>query len=147
MYIQPIEKILANAELVTQTKPGQWRCKCPSHQEDKSKSKSLSVSETATGSVLIHCYAGCDVDAVVTAWGLSLSDLFPKDEYIQKSKYDNKPKFLNGKDPREVIEGVRFVATIVELGASKLLQGETLDDDDLYTLKGAAQDLREMLYG
>ena len=139
--------MLAVAESVTQSKPGQWRCKCPSHQAEVSKKKSLSVSETATGSVLIHCFAGCDVDAVVTAWGLSLSDLFPKDEHIQKSKYDKKPKFLNGKDPRKVIEGVRFVATIVELGASKLLQGETLDDDDLYTLKGAAQDLREMLYG
>ena len=147
MYIQPIEKVLAVAESVTQSKPGQWRCKCPSHQAEVSKKKSLSVSETATGSVLIHCFAGCDVDAVVTAWGLSLSDLFPNDEHTQKSKYDGKPKFLNGKDPRKVIEGVRFVATIVELGASKLLQGETLDDDDLYTLKGAAQDLREMLYG
>ena len=147
MYIQPIEKVLAVAESVTQSKPGQWRCKCPSHQAEVSKKKSLSVSETATGSVLIHCFAGCDVDAVVTAWGLSLSDLFPKDEHIQKSKYDNKPKFLNGKDPRKIIEGVRFVATIVELGASKLLQGEILDDDDLYTLKGSAQDLREMLYG
>ena len=144
MYIQPVEKVLANAELVTQTKPGQWRCKCPSHQDDKSKSKSLSVSETEIGSVLIHCFAGCDVDEVVTAWGLTLTDLFPKDEYIQKAKYSNKPR---GKDPRKLIEGVQFVATIVELGASKLLQGEKLDDDDLYTLKGATQDLREMLYG
>ena len=144
MYIQPIEKVLANAELVTQTKPGQWRCKCPSHQAEKSKRKSLSVSETEIGSVLIHCFAGCDVDEVVAAWGLSLSDLFPKDEYIEKGKCSKKPK---GKDPRKLIEGVQFVATIVELGASKLLQGEILDDDDLYTLKDAAQDLREMLYG
>jgi len=37
----------------------------------------LSIGVGDDGAVLLHCFAGCDVDAVVRALGLSVDDLFP----------------------------------------------------------------------
>ncbi|MBC7480710.1 MAG: DNA primase [Rhizobacter sp.] len=57
--------------------PGQWSACCPAHDD---KGPSLSVKETADGRVLLHCFAGCEVDEVTAAVGLDLADLFPPRE-------------------------------------------------------------------
>jgi hypothetical protein len=57
-----------------QSGPGKWIAKCPAHSD---RSPSLSVRETPDGVVLIHCFAGCHVDAVLHAVGLEFSSLFP----------------------------------------------------------------------
>lgn len=51
-----------------------WTAKCPAHED---KGPSLSVGEAPTGRILLHCFAGCSVDAIVGALGLDLEDLFP----------------------------------------------------------------------
>jgi putative DNA primase/helicase len=38
----------------------------------------LSVSTGADGRVLLNCFAGCAVEAIVAALGLSMGDLFPE---------------------------------------------------------------------
>jgi len=53
-----------------------WRAVCPAHTS-KGHSRTLSILETQDGRVLIHCFAGCDVQAIVGAVGLDLADLFP----------------------------------------------------------------------
>jgi hypothetical protein len=52
-----------------------WTAKCPAHDDGHA---SLSVSHR-DGKWLLHCHAGCSVDAVVAALGLKLSDLFDSD--------------------------------------------------------------------
>jgi hypothetical protein len=47
---------------------------CPAHDDNN---PSLSISEGADGRVLIKCHAGCEVEAVVEAIGLTMADLFP----------------------------------------------------------------------
>src|SRR5262245_22843725 len=47
--------------------------KCPAHND---KQASLSISEGEDGRVLLHCFAGCSVEQIVHALGLTLSDLF-----------------------------------------------------------------------
>ena len=91
----------------------------------------------------MHCFAGCEINDIVREVQLQMSDLFPRDEYIQHAKYARKPR---GKDLRKIIEGCRFVAQIVETGADKMLNGEVFTEDDLLILKGASRDLREMLH-
>jgi len=142
MNIQPINNLLDRLEYVKQSKPDHWRAKCPIHQKEQSKSRSLSIVETESGSALIHCFAGCAYDTVLGAIGLQPSDLFPKDDYIERAKSSQKPA---GKSYRRVIEDARGAATIVEVGARMLSRGETLDADDLITLAGASADLRGML--
>lgn len=47
---------------------------CPAHQDTH---PSLSIDETMDGTVLIKCFTGCSPQAVATAMGLKLRDLFP----------------------------------------------------------------------
>jgi hypothetical protein len=48
--------------------------KCPAHDD---RHASLSINEGDDGRVLVKCHAGCSVDAVLGAFGLSKRDLFP----------------------------------------------------------------------
>ena len=52
---------------------GQWTARCPAHDDRKN---SLSVSEGNNGRVLLRCHAGCDVDRITAALGLTTKDLF-----------------------------------------------------------------------
>ena len=53
-----------------------WRAICPAH-ESKHRTRTLAVYEAEDGRVLVKCHAGCDVQSIVGAVGLDLSDLFP----------------------------------------------------------------------
>ena len=47
--------------------------RCPAHDDDTA---SLSVAQGREGRVLVHCHAGCPVEAVLDAAGLTAGDLF-----------------------------------------------------------------------
>ncbi len=64
--------ILARLEKVRQTGPSTWVARCPAH-EDRRPSLSIRADEDR---VLVHCFSGCEISAVLSAVGLSLSDLF-----------------------------------------------------------------------
>jgi hypothetical protein len=51
-----------------------WKAKCPAHDD---QTPSLSINEGADGRALIKCHGGCSPDAVLSAAGMFLSDLFP----------------------------------------------------------------------
>jgi len=51
-------------------------CPCPAHANGD-KNPSLTIKEGSEGSVLLHCFAGCTVDDIVTSIGLKKADLFP----------------------------------------------------------------------
>jgi len=50
-----------------------WTARCPSHDD---RTNSLSIHEGDDGRVLLHCFAGCTTDPIVSAMHLTLSDLF-----------------------------------------------------------------------
>lgn len=50
-----------------------WAARCPAHED---RTPSLSVREGRDGRVLVHCHAGCDVQAITTALGMRPRDLF-----------------------------------------------------------------------
>jgi hypothetical protein len=50
-----------------------WTCTCPAHEDS---SPSLSVGIGDDGRVLVHCFAGCSVQSVCQALGLTLAALF-----------------------------------------------------------------------
>jgi hypothetical protein len=53
---------------------GRWVARCPAHDD---RTPSLSIAIENDGKVLLHCHAGCTVNAVLRAIGLSFGDLFP----------------------------------------------------------------------
>jgi putative DNA primase/helicase len=53
---------------------GGWQAPCPAHDD---RAPSLSIGTGDDGRVLLHCHAGCTIEEVVDALGLSVADLFP----------------------------------------------------------------------
>lgn len=60
-----------------------WHARCPAHDDH---TPSLSISAGRHGGVVLHCHAGCPVDAVCAALGLTVADLMP----------DENPRDTNG---------------------------------------------------
>jgi hypothetical protein len=51
-----------------------WAAKCPAHDDQRA---SVTISTGADGRVLLHCHAGCTLDAILDAVHLETRDLFP----------------------------------------------------------------------
>jgi putative DNA primase/helicase len=50
-----------------------WVACCPAHDDRRA---SLSIGEGARGRTLLNCFANCGTDAIVSAMGLTMADLF-----------------------------------------------------------------------
>src|SRR5262245_28494931 len=59
-----------------------WLAKCPAHDD---RQPSLSISEGRDGRVLLHCHAGCALDEILSAAGLTKRDLFPESAHRQSA--------------------------------------------------------------
>lgn len=70
---RPIDIVLSRLEGVRQTGPDTWISHCPAHND---RDPSLSEREKEDGSVLLHCHAGCSIEDVLAAAGLTMRDLF-----------------------------------------------------------------------
>src|SRR6202165_2571920 len=51
-----------------------WKACCPAHADSET---SLSIGLGEQGQVLLKCFAGCSLERIVEAIGLTLADLFP----------------------------------------------------------------------
>lgn len=64
---------LTRLDGVRSTRTG-WLARCAAHED---QNPSLSIRFGDDGRILLHCFAGCPVEAVCAALGLSVRDLFP----------------------------------------------------------------------
>lgn len=71
--MKPIDKVLPRLTGVRRSGQG-WQALCPVHDD---KRPSLKIDEGDDGKILLKCWAGCKTEDVVTALGLTMSDLFP----------------------------------------------------------------------
>jgi hypothetical protein len=69
----PAERLLGRLAGVRPSGAG-WSARCPAHED---RTASLSVSEGDDGRALVKCHAGCAVDSVAAAVGLTVRDLMP----------------------------------------------------------------------
>ena len=70
--MQPISNVLHRLEGLRGDQ-GEWKARCPAHND---RTPSLSITEASNGTVLLHCFAGCDPHDIVEAIGLDWKDLF-----------------------------------------------------------------------
>lgn len=71
---QHVEEVLqANGSLVTNRKTDGFMAQCPAHDD---RNPSLSVKRADDGNVLVHCFAGCTTEAICSALGIKVRDLF-----------------------------------------------------------------------
>src|SRR6266566_8464086 len=68
-----LEQVLSQLKGVRTSMRG-WRACCPAHTDSE---PSLSIGLGEQGQVLLKCFAGCSLERIVEAMGLTILDLFP----------------------------------------------------------------------
>lgn len=117
-------------EKARQTGNARWTARCPAHPD---RNPSLIVSEGNDGRVLIHCFAGCGIEAIVAAVGLSLADIMP--ERLPEHRYRPIRKPFPAAD---VLELLATETMIVWLAACGMAKGKPLTDSERERLNVAA---------
>lgn len=125
---------LQRLERLKETGPDRWIACCPAHED---RSPSLSIRYCDDGRVLLHCFAGCDVEDVLSAIGLTFPDIMPEPIGGKHSYRPMRSRF----DARQVLECVTHETIVVCLLAEKMLSRETLTQSDDERLTLAAQRL------
>ena len=141
---EPLELLLSKLDKVS-GRNGRYKARCPAHDD---RGPSLAITDGADGRVLVHCFAGCDVHQVVSAAGLTLSDLFPPDDFRKSTKYERKPR----KNYRAIVENARNATTLVMVYAGaiddkwdEVAPILELDEHDRKIFQGVCGHLRELL--
>lgn len=125
-----------------------WRARCPAHG---GKSASLAINEADNGTLLVHCFAGCQVHDVLAAVGLQVGDLFARKDLRSMSTAERSQLRQAAMLPRwHAALGVLVTeASVMLIGACQLSEGRPLDDADLTRLRVAAVrifDAQEVLH-
>jgi AAA domain len=70
-----LEQVLSRLKGVRTSMHG-WRACCPAHAD---RTPSLSIGLGEQGQILLKCFAGCSLERIVEAMGLTIIDLFPEE--------------------------------------------------------------------
>ncbi|MEF8749083.1 MAG: DNA primase [Candidatus Accumulibacter propinquus] len=119
-----VHNLLQHLDKVKRTGPCTWSARCPAH-DDKGPSLVITEKDDGREIVLVHCFAGCDVNDVLGAVGLTFADLYP-------------PRVVDhrvGPDRRtfpaaDVLRAIAFEALVVSAAAVALLAGEPFSEID-----------------
>ncbi len=98
----PVESVLARLKGVRTSLHG-WVACCPAHFD---REPSLSIGLGDEGQVLLNCFAGCSLERIVEAMGITVAELFPRDPSVSNSQ--------SGQTQHNVL-------TLVDLASDKLL--------------------------
>ncbi len=69
----PLEGVLSHLHGVRKSFRG-WVSRCPAHDD---REPSLSIGLGDQGQILLTCFAGCSLEQIVAAMGITVADLFP----------------------------------------------------------------------
>ena len=117
-----IDTLLSRVHRLKKTGDSKWLACCPAH-DDKTPSLAIKLADER---ILIHCFAGCDVSAIVSTLGLKLSDLMPESK--RHSRPDNKrPKF----NKYELFDRIVEESVILIVAIRLIFNGTPLNDGDM----------------
>lgn len=120
-----VERLLSQLRKVKQTGPGKWAACCPAHED---KGPSLAIKDES-GTVLIHCFAGCEPVDILGAVGMELKDLFPPRDPTQK--YEREPVVYVGGARFTALDALRALSnegSVVLLLACDMAEGKCLSE-------------------
>jgi hypothetical protein len=132
-----IDNLLSRLEKVKRSGQGRWHARCPAHDD---KGPSLSIRELNDGRILIHCFAGCDVQSVLSAVSLEMDALFPSSTNDFHGKPERRPFAA-----ADVLRAIAFEALVVCASAAALLSGEPFTEDNRTRLILAASRIQAAL--
>lgn len=142
------EEILARFQVKSRS-GDKAQCLCPAHED---KEASLTVSKGSRG-ILLHCHAGCSLEAILEATGLKKSDLFyDNPDHYKGEKWQ---KFIETREGRKVENYYSYVSiltgsyafTKVRLNPKKFLYGKIKDGRFQYGLSGFDRNKDPCIYG
>lgn len=71
---EPVARVLQRLPAARPVKSGEWRDRCPVHQGTSTTSLKLTAGHD--GRALLHCFAGCPLETILTHLELTVADLF-----------------------------------------------------------------------
>src|SRR5438270_12732160 len=80
-----LQNVLAHLQGVRTSLHG-WKACCPAHAD---RQPSLSIGLGEQGQVLLKCFAGCSLEHIVEAMGLTILDLFPDGATLAEQRSSN----------------------------------------------------------
>jgi phosphopantetheine adenylyltransferase len=128
-----LEAFLSRLEKV-RGKNGSFTACCPAHRDN---SPSLAIRQDGER-ILLHCFAGCDVNSVVSAVGLTLGDLFQEERKWHRQKPAKRRFYAT-----DLLRIINKEALIVVICAIDMAKGKTMSEADLERLKVAAGRIEE----
>lgn len=115
----PADLILSRLNRIKSTGPNRWSACCPGPLHNRGdKNPSLSIAVGADDRVLLKCFAGCDVAAIVAALGLELADLFPPRPILNAGPIPphQRPKISD----RDLLQIIRREVCVVAIAGEEL---------------------------
>lgn len=119
---QCIERLLARLDGMRPLGSEHWIACCPAHA-DKTPSLSIRCTEER---VLLHCFAGCATESILTALGLTWTDLYP-DRWQASYRAATAPGPMKLLAPDDRLDVDRWV---LMLAAADLRAGKMLNIED-----------------
>ena len=132
-----VDNLLQLLDRVKPTGPGTWIALCPAHND---RTPSLSIREPDGDRVLVHCHAGCEVQDVLAAVGLTFSDLYPPRALDHQIRPERRPF-----PAADVLRAIGFETLVVGSAAAALLAGEPFNEIDRERLILAASRIQAAL--
>lgn len=119
-----------------------WIAKCPAHTD---RSASLSIAQGDKGATLVHCFAGCPVHDVLTAVGLTISDLFPPRITANMSIAERNAlrEYAKQAQWKAALNALQLEVGVVHIAARQLADGHPLQPDDLNRVGVACDRIRD----
>lgn len=131
-----VSRILGQLRRVKATGKDRWIACCPAHED---RLPSMTVRLLPDGRVLMHCFAGCEVDSILGAIGLTFADLFP-------DKLDhNAPRIHAPFNATEALRCLTQESAIIAIHAGRLASGQTASAEDTARLCVAAGRIASVL--
>ncbi len=124
------DALLTQLQGVKRTGPGRWLARCSAHDDHKA---SLAIRELDDGRVLLHCFAGCCVEEVLAATGLTFDALYPARETGHQSKPERRPF-----SALDALRCIAFEATLIVVTASNIARGMSMTKEERLRLHTAA---------
>lgn len=126
-----IDNILSLLDGVRDNGGGNYMARCPAHDD---RTPSLSVKLCDDGRILVHCFAGCDLEAICDAIGVTLADLMP-DRPI-----DHKFRPMRRSMPaREALQSLDHESLVVAIIGSDIHEHREADEATLDRLLHAVE--------
>jgi hypothetical protein len=141
--VAPIDLLLSRlGDRVRQVGPGRWRVPC-SACGGTNPSK-LSIGECSDGTVVIHCFGGCDPSAIVASLGLTLADLFAPSNWQKTGLHGARPRRPRVDWPA-AIEACERDLILVKIVLTQLSRREPINDEDVAACQRAATRVYRLL--